>query len=474
MKDIMKDIFIEMLKNSFYSVFLIVGVLLIRALISRKIPRWTICMLWALIGIRLLVPFSFETNFSLVPNLSVEYKSIGATDKTDIELNEDSENVYNAENVIGFENSAQNDSNTIQKEKSVLGIIQKVWFFGFGGMVLYGAFSFIRLKKRVSIFSLSENGARRSEYVSSPFVFGVFKPKIYIPYGISEKSESNIIAHEKAHIKRGDHITKLFAYVVLSIHWFNPFVWVYFITLNKDIEYACDEKVLSGMNLEEKQQYARALLEYSVKKYAFVSPSPVSFGEIGVKKRVKNLFENKITSKILYLFAITLFVSTSFVFMTKQENNLNVTIYRAENGIEVSISDVENGIEASISDVLEDYAENSIDTETSLPKTEETSESESKAKEFLENARKSQEEIDKANETEEKMKEKYQNSSNSSNGSSSSNITPGYSTAYTNPNRNLNPYNSSYYSNSPIYGNYYLNPDFYDKLYRYARHNPYR
>ena len=218
----------------------------------------------------------------------------------------------------------------------------------------------------------------------------------------------------------------------------------------------------------------RFLLEYSAKKYAFVSPSPVSFGEIGVKKRIKNLFENKITSKIIYVFAILIFVSASLVFMTKQENNLNVTIYRAENGIEVSISDVENGIEASISDVLEDYAENSIDTETSLPKTEETSESESKAKEFLENARKSQAEIDEANEMEEKMKEKYQNSSNASSGSSSSNVIPGYSTAYTDPDRYLNPYNSSYYGNSSIYGNYSFKPDFYDKLYRYATHNPYR
>jgi len=457
----MKEIFVEILKNSFYSVFLITAVLLIRAVISKKAPRWTVCMLWTLVGIRLLVPFSIESNFSLVPNLSVEYKSINTEDKTDIDINQlskdDSENSSIVEGINDSVSYIENESEKTFEYNSgktnVFNIVQNVWFSGFCLMIIYGAFVYIRLKKRVSIFSLCENGVRKSENISSPFVVGVFNPKIYIPYGISSEAQSQIIAHEKAHIKRGDHITKLFSFVVLAVHWFNPFVWIYFMTLNKDIEYACDEKVLSGLSIEEKKQYALALLEYSVKKYVAVSPSPVSFGEIGVKKRIKNVFVNKITSKIVYVFAFLLFVSISVLFMTKQDNTQNVIVYRGSESIEVSLSD---GFISRSDDVVIDVNKITDDSQST-----EKNESVSDAKEFLDNAQKTSDKVKSEYEKNKAIEEKYNNSSSKS----SNSIPSGYSTAYTSPYRYSTPYTSGYTTPYPKSNSWSYNPNIYPNMY---------
>ncbi|MBO7253666.1 MAG: hypothetical protein J6V36_00005, partial [Clostridia bacterium] len=241
---------------------------------------------------------SEEKNSELIPESNEEYSETKTESKEisgSIILRPDDMSTDGADverPSVSFENTNKNEEQSNKSERKNIEFSEKsirifsvIWFVGMALLALYGVVQYIKLKNRVSVFSLDDEGIRKCENIDSPFVLGIIKPKIYMPYGLSEKTERYIISHEKAHIKRLDYISKIFGFIALCVYWFNPLVWVGFVLLCRDIEYACDEKVVSDLDSEGKKEYALALLECSTKG-SFISACPVSFGEIGVKASV--------------------------------------------------------------------------------------------------------------------------------------------------------------------------------------------
>ena len=175
--------------------------------------------------------------------------------------------------------------------EKVLLVFTVVWILGMVGFLVYGIVNDLKIRKRVQKAIKDEKNVYYCDEISSPFLFGIFKPHIYLPFGMEESEKEYILAHEKYHLKRKDHIIKLAAYFILTVHWFNPLVWVGFILMNKDLEMSCDEKIISG-NQKIKKAYSTSLLSFATGKRT-TSPVSLSFGESSVKERVENTLKWK-------------------------------------------------------------------------------------------------------------------------------------------------------------------------------------
>lgn len=272
------------------SSFLIVAVLVARVVL-RKSPKVFRKILWGLVALKLIIPFSFESALSLVPH----------------------ESTYMPEGTGAFATITDVVTSSAFDWKS---IIPCVWVGGCAILLIYAFFSFIRLKIRISDSVKYENNIFQSEKVESPFVFGVVKPKIYIPYNIAGEKLSFVLEHEKTHIKHLDHITKILGFIVLCVHWFNPLVWVSYVLFCKDLELACDEAVVRNMNETSRKNYALTLCDIGVNK-AKISACPIAFGEVSIKERVKATLSYKKVGKIAVSLSLVLCAVVAVCFMTK-------------------------------------------------------------------------------------------------------------------------------------------------------------
>lgn len=376
----MSQFFLTVFNLSIAACWLIAAVLLVRLAFGRRMPRWISCCLWGLVAVRLLIPFSVESNLSLVPNsrlqITVEEQITEQSDAethkneqqgsesgyiSDISRGESADNslpVYEnsepfgqigevsegtTENIGGvsgvtvdtesyapilneneliFPEEAPITEAVVGQEEEIKGITEKtagilgtVWLCGVAAMLVYWFATYILLKRRVMLSIPCGDRVRKGECIESPFVFGLFRPRIYIPFGLSAQTEECVIAHERAHLKRRDHLVKPFGFFVLSIYWFNPLVWVAYILLCRDIEYACDEKVINDLPHEERKAYAYALLECAV-AHKRISACPVAFGETGVKERVENTMKYKKPAFWIILVSVFLCVMVAMLFLT--------------------------------------------------------------------------------------------------------------------------------------------------------------
>ena len=284
----MEKIFNEILGMSVDAVWLIGAVIIVRALLQKS-PMYFRKILWGLVGIRLLLPFSFESVLSLVPDETHQ-----VTDRVVTQVN----------------------AAPVEETLSFFDIAPFIWCIVGFGFLIYGVISYIRLKLKIIDGVLIKDNIYQSDRIESPFVFGFIKPKIYLPYGLDETTQKCVLAHEETHIKYADHILKVVSFVVLCAHWFNPLVWVAYFMLCKDIELSCDENVIKKYDVEECKQYARALLELGVNKVKLTA-CPVAFGEVSIKKRIKSVICYKKASKILVLASLCLCVGVSVCFMTE-------------------------------------------------------------------------------------------------------------------------------------------------------------
>jgi beta-lactamase regulating signal transducer with metallopeptidase domain len=247
-------------------------------------------LLWLLVGIKLLLPFNLESNFSLIPETLFE-KSTDDISETISKV------VVPSSDVKG----------ELMNYESVFLLI---WALGITIILIYGAVSFWRLHKNISDAVKKDGNLFQSEKVVSPFVLGIIKPKIYTPFNLDDETLSHIVSHEKSHIRNLDHITKLLAFVLLAVHWFNPLVWISFMLFTKDIELACDERVVKNYSLERRKSYAEALLNCAVNEGRGLI-YPVAFGEVSVKDRIKSVVAYKKTMKtVLALFFGVVIVAT--------------------------------------------------------------------------------------------------------------------------------------------------------------------
>ena len=297
----MEAIFQQIISMTVASSIVILAVLAARLLL-KKTPRWITCLLWVLVAVRLVMPFSIKSGISLMP------KSEPATIENNHIVQEAVIRVDDGQAYNDFHE--QEPARTKQADVYCI-----IWVTGCAVMCLYGVVSSVLLRRKLASSIASEGRVYISDAIKTPFVFGIVSPKIYIPYTLSGELVHQVIKHEQAHLKRGDNIWKLLAYIMLSVYWFNPLVWLSFVLFERDIELACDEKVIARMDADDKKEYANALLSCATHRRAALS-YPLYFGEIGVKARVKALKNYKKPTLKVFVFAAVIIAVVACCFLT--------------------------------------------------------------------------------------------------------------------------------------------------------------
>lgn len=285
----MTELFLDVLNASYAASFVVLAVILARPLL-KKAPRWMVCALWALVAMRLLVPGIFETSFSLVPSREIIPPQSLYDAAPQIQSGFDS--IDKAVNPVYTESLRPAPGASVNPLQVWLAVGANVWFLGVLGMGLWALVSCIRVRRRLRERVRAEGNIFLCDNIDSPFIFGLFRPMICLPSTLGEEARQHVIAHERAHLRRRDHWWKPLGFALLTINWFNPLMWVAYILLCRDIEMACDEKVVRDLAVEEKKAYSAALLSCSINPRQ-ITACPLAFGEVGVKQRVRSVLSYK-------------------------------------------------------------------------------------------------------------------------------------------------------------------------------------
>lgn len=314
----MADIFLKIVNMSISACWIVLAIILLR-FVLKKAPKWINCLLWGIAGLRLVMPFSFESVFSLIPSAETISKPIDSPRphfESGVPIVDSQVNDYLKGNY--FEGVTRPAGNFVD----ITTILAIVWVVGIVVLLVYTAVSFIRLKGKIGTAILLRDNIYQSEAVVSPFVLGIIKPKIYLPFNMNEQDMEHVIAHEQAHLHRKDYLWKPLGFLIVTLHWFNPMVWIGYILLCRDIELACDEKVVKEFNNEQKADYSQALLTCSVNR-RMIAACPVAFGEVGVKNRVKSVLNYKKPAFWLIIVAIIISMVVAVCFLTNPQTSLD-------------------------------------------------------------------------------------------------------------------------------------------------------
>lgn len=353
----------ELFYMSLTATYLVVIVLIVRLLLA-KAPKWIRVILWGMVGIRLMIPLRIESVFSLIPRMM--------TPKTpNVSVVSAPINNVNAEVLTpvlpefeagaGFVSSGMEAAEQTSAGIQWWPVLFAIWGAGFVVMLIYCIYSYMRLSRCMrEAVKYSENtvGIYQSEKVESPFVLGIFKPRIYIPFLQEGQELDCVIAHEKAHIERKDYLVKPFAFLLLAMHWFNPFIWVAYVVLCRDIELACDEKAISVLGEEHKKVYSQALLKCSVSRRS-IAACPVAFGETGVKGRIKNVLHYKKPAFWIVTVSLLLCVAVAVCFLTNPLEKAE----KEDLSTEMNNNKVGESEEPSVQDTTEEFVEEPITTQ---------------------------------------------------------------------------------------------------------------
>ena len=321
----MSKIFLHLINMSISASYIVLAVLILRPLL-KKAPKWIAPIFWGIVAVRLLCPFSFESIFSLIPSAQTVSPDIMMNASPSI--NSGIPIVNDIVNPIisgSFSPSLGDSANPLQ---IWIPVITSVWLGGVLAMLAYAVFSYVKILRKVRTAVLFENNIYLSENVASPFVLGIIKPKIYLPFNIDKKDTEHVIAHERSHIKRKDHLWKPLGFILLAVYWFNPLFWLAYVLLSRDIELACDEKVIKELDGTARADYSEALLNCSVNR-RMISACPLAFGEIGIKKRIKSVLSYKKPAFWLLVAALVACTVVTVCFLTnplsddKRENVLS-------------------------------------------------------------------------------------------------------------------------------------------------------
>ena len=319
----MEAMFLKVLNMSITASWLILAVIALRFLLKRA-PKWQICALWALVAIRLLLPFSIESAFSLIPSAEPVKKSeiadreavgvLNAATLGDREENIASNRVgYNADK--GAEISKPQNVPETEPEWSWTFAGSILWIAGTATLFAYMCISYLRIRRKTSISLRLHRQVYMCDEIETPFILGILKPRIYIPSALDKMQRKFVLAHEQAHLQRLDHLWKFLGFFILAVHWFNPLCWLAYGLFSRDVEFACDEKVVGGYKLEEKKAYSMALLTLSVPQKNLLA-CPLAFGEVGVKRRVKGVLHYKKPSFWIILVTFVTCVLVAVCFLT--------------------------------------------------------------------------------------------------------------------------------------------------------------
>ena len=308
----MAEVFQKVLNMSIAASWLILAVIVLRFLLKRAPKRYTL-LLWAVVGLRLALPWSIESALSLIPSAATLPEGImlarsPALDTGIEALNE----AINPGFAAAFAPQPGASANPLQV---LLPVGSMIWLTGMAALLIWALASWLRLGSRMRTAVRLEGNVYESDRADGPFVLGLFRPRIYLPFGLGEAERGYVLAHEREHIRRGDQVVKLLGFLLLCLHWFNPLVWLAYALLCRDIELACDERAVRDMSPGERADYSQALLNLS-RPRRFVSACPLAFGEASVKSRVKSVLNYKKPALWLAALAVVVCVGAAVCFLT--------------------------------------------------------------------------------------------------------------------------------------------------------------
>lgn len=313
----MKTVFLQILDMS-VSASILAAVVIVLRLVLKKAPKAIHCALWAMVALRLVCPSLPESQASLMP----DSQPVSAVVQGQLEKEPAAEVQIPVQNVqkpaLIPQASAPQNTVTVktEPERAVdwMAVVSAVWLSGVGAMALYGVGSYVFLRRKVAP-AVKENGVWLCDHLASPFILGILRPRIYLPSGLEMEHRASVLAHEKAHLRRKDHWWKPLGFALLAVHWFNPVMWVVYVLLCRDIEAACDERVVKGMEPGERKAYSEALLSCAAPRRS-IAACPLAFGEQGVKGRIKSVLSYKKPTVWIVLVAVVAAVAVGVFFLT--------------------------------------------------------------------------------------------------------------------------------------------------------------
>ena len=335
----MSEIFLKTVNMSISAGYIVLAVLLLRLLLKRA-PRWITVALWGIVAVRLICPFSLESVLSLIPSAETVSPDI-MLDPTP-NINSGIPFVNDLVNPIIFTTFAPDPATSANPLQLWIPTFALFWIVGMVALAAYTAISYARIRRKVRTAVMLRDNIYQSENVASPFVLGIIRPRIYLPFNMNDTDMTHVIAHEQAHIRRRDHIWKPIGFLILTVHWFNPLVWLGYVLLCRDIELACDERVIKQLDRDGRADYSQALLACSVSR-KMISACPLAFGEVGVRERVKSVFSYKKPAFWIIITAVVVCVAVAVCFLTDPPSNGNdgAMVNTEYEGVYITIEDIE-------------------------------------------------------------------------------------------------------------------------------------
>ena len=313
----MNELFLKIINMSISASWLVLAVLILR-FVLKKAPKWINVLLWGIVAIRLICPFSFESPLSLIPSAETIPLNIGMD--TTPTINSGISVINNAVNPIISQSNTPMAGASVNPLQITIGIYEYIWIFGMIALALYTAISYWRLRRKVDTAVRYKDNIFQSENVSFPFVLGIIKPRIYLPFKMNGQYLEYVVAHEQAHICRKDHWWKPLGFLLLMIHWFNPLMWLAYVLLCRDIELACDEKVIKELGNEQRGDYMQVLVACSVNR-RMIGACPLAFGEVSVKERVKSVMNYKKPAFWVIIISVIVCVGVAVCFLTNPKQD---------------------------------------------------------------------------------------------------------------------------------------------------------
>ena len=342
----MAAVFLKLLNLSISASWLVLAVLVLR-LVSKRSPKWINVLLWGIVALRLVLPFSIESAVSLIPSAETVSPAAVQFDPAPT-ITSGVSVIDNAVNPSLSEHFSAVPTASVNPLYVWTEIAGWVWLIGLGAMLLYALVSYLRLRRRVSVSLPIQDHIYLCDAISSPFILGVVKPHIYLPSTLDEVQQQNVLSHERAHLARRDHWWKPLGFALLAVYWFNPVLWLAYALLCRDIELACDERVIRTMDESAVKTYSTVLLACSMPRKAAIT-CPLAFGEVGVKERVKNALHYKKPAFWVVAASVAVCVVVAVCFLTNPPTDTDAAGLIGFHRERVTYADVtdENGAQPS-------------------------------------------------------------------------------------------------------------------------------
>ena len=308
----MTEMFLKIVNMSISAGWLVLAVLVLRFAL-KKAPKWVNVLLWGIVAVRLICPFSIESALSLIPSRETISPEIMMDWTPEITTGiAPLDQVVNPIISTSFAPEPYASANPLQ---ILIPVAANLWLLGVLVMLAYTAITYLRLRRKLTTATILRENIFQCETVRSPFVLGILQPRIYLPYGMDGNDLHHVVAHEQAHIRRKDHWWKPLGFLLLTVYWFNPLMWVAYILLCRDIELACDEKVIAQLGNEQRADYTQALVACAVNR-RMIAACPLAFGEVGVKDRVKSILNYRKPTFWVIVTALVLSAVVAVCFLT--------------------------------------------------------------------------------------------------------------------------------------------------------------